>query len=197
MKWITKETYRGKPRWMLSPLLTALVGLGMTGFITLVCVWIQPGSFLDTMRAFYHQPLLIALNWFPVIVFTAVLYFLLGNLFFSGAISGGVAAIMSYVNLLKIEGREDPFVPSDILLIREAMNAAGEYQLDLHWEKLLLIAALLAAAIALGIFFKTPKLRRWPVRVLCVVLCIALFACAVRFVYTDKDLYSSFKVPYA
>lgn len=197
MKWITKETYRGKPRWMLSPILTALVGLGMTGFITLVCVWIQPGSFLDTMRAFYHQPLLIALNWFPVIVFTAVLYFLLGNLFFSGAISGGVMAIMSYVNLLKIEGREDPFVPSDILLFREAMNAAGEYQLDLHWEKLLLIAALLAAAIALGIFFKTPKLRRWPVRVLCVVLCIALFACAVRFVYTDKDLYSSFKVPYA
>lgn len=197
MYWITKVTYRGKRRLMLSPLLTALLGLGMTGFITLVCVWIQPGSFLDTMRAFYHQPLLIALNWFPVIVFTAILYSLIGNLFFSGAVSGGVMAVMSYVNLLKIEGREDPFVPSDILLIREAMNAAGEYQLDLHWEKLLLIAALIAAAIVLGIFIKSPKPRRWLVRAVCIVLCIALFACAVRFVYTDKKLYESFKVPYA
>ena len=65
-----------------------------------------------------------------------------------------IAAVLSYVNLLKIEGREDPFVPGDILLIREAMNAAGEYQLDLHWEKLAGIVVLAALGIVLGVFIK-------------------------------------------
>lgn len=194
---IAKTELGGKRRLLLSPLMAALLGLGMTGFITLVCVWIQPGSFLDTLRAFYHQPLLILLNWFPVIVLTAVVYFLLGNLFYAGSVSGVIAAVLSYVNLLKIEGREDPFVPGDILLIREAMNAAGEYQLDLHWEKLAGIVVLAALGIVLGVFIKSPRLRRWPVRIVCAVLSIAVFAGAVRFVYTDKKLYESFKVPYA
>lgn len=194
---VSKTESGGKPRLLLSPLMTVLLGLGMTGFITLVSIWIQPGSLFDTLRAFYHQPLLILLNWFPVIVLTAVVYCLLGNLFYAGSVSGVIAAVLSYVNLLKIEGREDPFVPGDILLIREAMNAAGEYQLNLHWGKLAAIALLAVLGILLGIFLKSPKLRRWPVRIVCAALCIAVFAGAVRFVYTDKKLYESFKVPYA
>ena len=90
---IAKTELGGKRRLLLSPLMAALLGLGMTGFITLVCVWIQPGSFLDTLRAFYHQPLLILLNWFPVIVLTAVVYFLLGNLFYAGSVSGVITEV--------------------------------------------------------------------------------------------------------
>ena len=193
---ISKVAYRGKRRLMLSGLMTALMLIGISGFITLVCVYIQPGSFLDTLRAFYHQPLLIVLNWFPALILMTVLWLLIGNVFYAGSIAGGVLALMSYVNLLKIEGREDPFVPGDILLLREAMDAAGSYQLDLHWGKVALIAALVALGIVLGVFCKCRKPRA-VLRVVCIVLCLALFVCAVRFVYTDKALYESFKVPYA
>ena len=193
---ISKVTYRGKRRLMLSQPMNVLLLAGISGFITLVCIFMQPGSFFDTLRSFYHQPLLIALNWFPALILTAVLWLALGNIFFAGSAAGGILALMSYVNLLKIEGREDPFVPGDILLLREAMNAAGSYQLDLHWGKLLLIAALVALGIVLGVFCKSRK-PRTAVRIVCIVLCLALFVCAVRFVYTDKALYESFDVPYA
>lgn len=194
---VTRVTYHGKRRLRLSPLMVVLMGLGMSGFLTLVCIWLQPGSFLDTMRAFYHQPLLIVLNWFPAMAGMASIYLLCGNIFYAGSICGGVMAIMSYVNLLKIEGREDPFVPSDILLIREAINAAGEYQLDLHLDKLAVVFLFVAVGFLLGTWILSAKPRRWSVRLICVVLILALFVGAVHFVYTDKNLYESFDVPYA
>ncbi len=192
------EEIRGTKRLRMRPWLTAVMIFLVSGFITLVCVWIQPGSFLESLRNFYHQPLLIPLNWFPALVFTAVCYFLLQNVFYGGAIAGGVMALMSYVNLLKTEGREDPLVPSDIFLIREAFNAVGEYQLYMHWDKVIVIVLLVAAAIAAGFFIKSARLRlHLPLRLGCAVLTLAVFVASVQLVYRDKDLYESFTVPYA
>lgn len=187
---------RGRTRLRLAPWLTALLIFLISGFITLFCVYLQPGSFVEALRTFYHQPRLIPLNWFPALVFTAITYFLTKNVFYGGAISGGVMALMSYVNLLKIEGREDPFVPSDIFLLREALNAVGEYQLYMHWGKVIAIAALIALAVVIGYFVKTPA-PRLPWRLGFAALTLAVFIGAVQFVYRDKELYESFTVPYA
>lgn len=187
---------RGRARLHLVPWLTALLIFLLSGFITLFCVYLQPGSFVEALRTFYHQPRLIPLNWFPALVFTAIAYFLTKNVFYGGAISGGVMALMSYVNLLKIEGREDPFVPSDIFLLREALNAVGEYQLYMHWGKVIAIVALVALAVAIGYFVKSPA-PRLPWRLGCAALTLVVFFGAVQLVYRDKDLYESFTVPYA
>ncbi len=192
----TKEVIRGRTRLRTTGWLTALLVVLISGFITLVCVWMQPGSFVEAMRTFYHQPRLIPLNWFPALVFTAITYFLTKNVFYGGAISGGVMAVMSYVNLLKIEGREDPLIPSDIFLIREAFNAVGEYQLYMHWDKVAVIVILVAAAIAAGYFVKSVS-PRLPWRLGCAALTLAVFVGAIHFVYRDKELYESFTVPYA
>lgn len=190
------EKLDGRNRLRMKPWLTVLALFGVSGFITLFSVWIQPGSFVESMRTFYHQPLLIPLNWFPALVLTAIAYFLTKNLFWGAAISGGVLSLLSYINLLKIEGREDPLIPSDITLIREAINAVGEYQLYMHYGKLLAIAALVAVAVVLGCYIKSSCLRR-PWRLLCAAATLVVFLLSVQFVYRDKDLYNSFSVPYA
>lgn len=192
----TKETIRGKPRLRMTGWLTAVMIFLVSGFITLFTIWIQPGSFLDSLRTLYHQPRLIPLNWFPALVFTAICYFLTKNVFYSGAVSGGIMSVMSYINLLKIEGREDPLIPSDITLVREAINAIGEYQLYMHWDKLITIAVLVVFAVAVGYFIKSASFRLRG-RLICAALTFVVFIGAVQFIYRDKDLYNSFKVPYA
>jgi phosphoglycerol transferase MdoB-like AlkP superfamily enzyme len=192
----TIESVRGHKRLRLHAGLTVFLVFAASVLIALVCLWLQPGSLREALQIFWQQPRLIFLNWFPALVFTAVLYFLIGNVFYGSAISGGIMAVLSYINLLKIEGREDPLIPSDIGLFREALNAAGEYQLYMHWDKVAAIALLVACAVVLGIFIKTPAPKlRW--RLLSAALSVAVFIGAVHFVYRDTDLYNSFTVPYA
>ena len=95
MHFFDRIDVHGRQRFLCRKWLTALLVFLISGFITLFCVYLQPGSFLESMRTFYHQPRLIFLNWFPALVFTAITYFLTKNVFYGGAISGGVMAVTS------------------------------------------------------------------------------------------------------
>lgn len=172
---------------------TGILLFGISLFITLFCFYIQQGPIIETLKSYIQQPLLIPLNWFPVFILTLILYFALKNVFFAGAISGGIFAILSYVNLLKIEGREDTLVPSDILLIREALNATQEYELNMHWGMVSFIAAMVVMAILAGIFIKSavPKLKT---RICGIIAGILVFCLALNTVYSNKNLYNNFKV---
>ena len=77
-------------------------------------VYIQPGLFRNSLYDIITRPLLIPLNLFPVAVFTVLGYFITKNVFWGAAPAALVFPLLSYVNLLKIEGREDAFVPADI-----------------------------------------------------------------------------------
>ena len=61
-----------KAKWKegkcLSAWLTALVLCLSAVAISVICVAIQPGSFLGTIKVFCSDPLLFALNGFPVCV---------------------------------------------------------------------------------------------------------------------------------
>lgn len=191
---IKKEEYKGKTRLKLSGWMTAVVLVLASIFITLVCLWLQPGPISTVLHNFFEQPLLILLNYFPALCFTAIAYFLTKNVFYGSAISGGILAVLSYVNLIKCEGRGDPLVPADIGLVREAMNAVGEYKLSMHWGMLIAIVLMIGAAIALGYWVKSANLRL-PWRLTCAVATLAVFISAVHFVYCDRALYKSFSVP--
>lgn len=172
---------------------TGVLLFGISLFITLFCFYIQQGPIIETLKSYMQQPLLILLNWFPVAVVTLILYFAIKNIFFAGAISGGIFSILSYVNLLKIEGREDTLVPSDIILIREALNATQEYELNMHWEMVSIIIASVVIAVLAGIFIKSavPKRRT---RICGIIASILIFCLSLNTVYSNKNLYNNFKV---
>ena len=188
------ERIRKRHSLQMGPWVTALALFVVSVLITLCCAYMQTVSPTETIAAIWNQPLLIPLNWFPAAVFLLTLYFAFKNVFFAGAVSGGVMSALSYINLLKFEGREDNLVPADILLFREAVGAVRDYQLEMHWDKIAVIAAFVLVMVLLGILFRSayPKL---PVRAACALLCVLLFVLSVRFVYTDKELYNSFRVP--
>ena len=182
--------YRFEMKWYLVLLLLLLTSM----LVMLTSVYIQPGSFMHTMKGFVRQPLLILLNFAPGFFIITFLYFILGNTFYSASISALIINLFSYANLLKIEGRDDPLVPADIALIKEALTAASDYKLDLHLFILFLILLCSAILFVMGIFIKNPK-QNWKIRLCGSVAVIAVVVFMTKFVYRSTDLYNSFDVP--
>ena len=71
--------------------LTAVVLL--TGFYTLLCLWIQPNSFMRVGWIFLHQPLLIILNCVPIGALMLAFTFLFRNVFASACLVGTGCAV--------------------------------------------------------------------------------------------------------
>ena len=102
------------------------------------------------------QPILFVLNLWPVAALALLFYFLLGNAWYGAGLTTLIWGLLSYINLVKVDARGDPFVPGDILLLTEGMEAVGSYQLNMHWGKLALLLVLSLALILLGTGVKAP-----------------------------------------
>lgn len=96
--------------------------------VTFLSVALQPFSIFDSARIFLSQPFLILLNTLPSLLVLCFFYFLCGNVFFSAAACGGLIGLLSLINRYKIEFRDDPLVPKDIVLVREAFNTVGTFR---------------------------------------------------------------------
>ena len=166
----------------------------LVGWVYAMCVYIAPGSFRHTIGFMLHNPLLILLNGLPIAVLMLVVYFAFSNSFAAGAAANAVFGLLSYANLLKIDGRDDPLVPADILLLREALQASGDYRLDLHPAIIALIVLSTAAFIFLAVKLGRTKKRPAAPRVIGIVLSIAVFIGAFFGLYRDRELYASFPV---
>ncbi|MCF0137932.1 MAG: LTA synthase family protein [Oscillospiraceae bacterium] len=168
--------------------------IAITAWVTLMGIFIAPGSFLGTVNGMLANPLLILLNALPVAAALLTAYFICRNSFLAGGITNLLFGLMSYINLLKIDGRDDPFVPADIALLREALQATGEYRLDMHYGIAALVILSSAALFLLGRYLgKNEKLRIIP-RILGVLLCVGIFVGTFFTIYRDSELYNSFPV---
>ena len=167
----------------------ALVLLAGALLFTAAALLIQPGSISVRLHSFAAQPLLLVLNLLPALLGSLFLWCLCGNPFFAAAGAGLIVDLLSYVNLIKTGCRNDPLVPADLSLLREALTATQDYALDLH-PKLLAGIVLLAAAVGvLGFFFRCSK-PRWPFRAAgAAAVCLA-GVLAMSGLYTNDALYA-------
>lgn len=155
---------------------------------------ISPGAFKHTARFMLQNPLLIFLNALPVAVVLLVVYFLSSNALIAGGVANLLFSVLNYINLLKIEGRDDPFVPADIALLREAVQATGDYHLNMHPALLAMIFLSTAVMIGLGIWLGKSKKPALPVRILGIGLALAVFFTCFFTLYRDRGIYAAFPV---
>lgn len=181
-------------------LLTAiLLGLACSVVVTLFVLWAHPVSVLAMLGKMLRQPLILFLNWLPIALLTAAFAFAFRNVYFSSALVGLIAGVMSIINRVKLTIRGEPFVPRDISLIKEAADAAGSYDMTLPWFQIGCLVVMTAVFIALGVLLPlkksedAPKKRGALVRVMGFVLCLAVLVGAVGLVYSSTDLYNSFE----
>lgn len=124
---------------------------------SLSVIAIQPGPLSETLSVFWADKVLFLLNGFPVCVVLLLCWCATGDPFTAAGLGSLIVNLMSYVNLVKTDCRNDPFVPDDFQLLREAMNAASEYTLDLHWPILIAIVLGSAACFVLAHFIRARK----------------------------------------
>lgn len=170
-------------------LVTVISLLAAWGLLFLTVLVIQPGGVAETLKMFWQDKLLIPLNAFPILVVLLVCYWIFGNPFAAAGAAGLIVNLLSYVNLVKTDCRNDPFVPADIGLIREAVNAAGEYTLNLHIGILAGILILSALCFLLAAVFRV-KHPKWQVRILGAVAVLGAFVWSMPNVYQSVELYT-------
>ena len=187
------------PRYHMPPALAFLAAVLLAGFITLLALWCQPNALRAIAANLLAQPKLIVLNALPVGGLVLLFGFLFRNVFYGAALTNLIVCVMSIINRVKLEVRDEPFFPRDILLIKEATAAAGEYALPyprVVIAAVLLVTLLLAAA---GLClkcrpFSAKKRLDVGIRILGAAASLAVMGGLITTVYASNDLYNSFKV---
>lgn len=180
--------------------LTLLAAVLLTGFYTLLCLWIQPGSLRSILSFFRAQPLLIVLNALPIGLLILVLTCLLGNLFSSAALVGTCCAFLSIANRIKIEIRDEPVFPRDLGLLKEAGSAMGDYDIHFPWPTIAIVIGICVFLMVLGIFLRCKPLfpdrpgRGRAVRLGGGAAALGVLVGLIFTVYASNGLYNSFPV---
>ncbi len=146
-----------KKRVEISPISSAFLAIPLSLYVAAVTVYIEPASFMTSMGFYAEHPVLFLLNWWPHFALLALLFCLCRNVFYAAAGTALIFNSLSLANTAKIIGRDDPLVPADLSLAREALMAAKEYRLEI--SPLLFSAAFgsILLFLALGLLVKTRR----------------------------------------
>ncbi len=179
--------------------LTFLLAVLLTGFYTLLCLWIQPNSLRAALSLFLREPLLIVLNALPIGLLIVAFALLFANVFFSAALVGTLCGILSIANRIKIEVRNEPLFPRDLGLLKEATSAAGSYSIRFPWPAIAVVVISCALLVALGVFFRgrplspgNPIWTRFLFRLSGAVITLGVLTGLIFTVYASNPLYNSF-----
>ena len=171
-----------KMNWILNFFVIILAVLGIW---TLEVYILFLKEWQEAWLKFFQEPAIIFLNIMPIFVVLIVLFAILKNIFYSTSLTTLFFGFLSWINLLKIENRDDPLLPSDISLIREAMVATGEYSLNLHWEIVFLTIGMAVILFGLGWFSKSCNRNKW-YRISIAVFAVAIFIACMIGVYPNQ-----------
>lgn len=183
------------------------IGLLPSGLALVLCsiltmamvIWAAPGSLRGALAGMLRQPRLLILNWLPIFLLTLAFACLLRNVFFSAAAVNLAAVGMAVGNRVKLLVRDEPFLPKDLVLLKEAADAAGNYDLNLPWHILGASALTALVLVALGLAFPlrlriSSGPRAWAARLGGGAAALGALVCAVAFLYSSTGLYNSFTV---
>lgn len=170
-------------------LLAVVLSLGIW-FLCMQTMPVIPATFFTT-------PLLGLLNWLPVVLVLLALLCALGNVFAASALTLVLFGVLNFANQLKIMARDDPVVPQDLTMVREALAAAGGYDLQVDWALVALFVLALAVLIMLAALVRTRRTRlpaaaRVLGRLAGCAGCIGILAGLTFTVYASADVFNSF-----
>lgn len=170
-----------------------LVVIVLSAGLSLIGVLLSDVADMGNILRYVKSPVLFMLNTIPLTLLMLLIYHLTSRHWVAFSAGGGFFLIMQVVNRFKMELREEPFTPEDILLGAEAARVVKISELPFSTLVILSFAFLAAVSIILLVFVKPAKM---PVilRATGAVISVVLFVFAFNSVYKDNTLYNSFKV---
>jgi hypothetical protein len=170
-------------------IMLAFAGIG-TGLISLLLGATVFG--LTVFWTYFSSPVIIILNLLPPILLVFLVYFISGRAWIAFTFPSFVTLVFSLVHFFKFQIRGDPFIVSDILLIREVNKIIAPYTMVMNWKVYLAIISFIGGVV-FSVFLLKYKLNKPRFRIISSVLIIALSAVLYTSVYTDGKIYEGSK----
>ncbi len=188
------EAVSRKKRIRMPRTVTIVAFLFLSLAIMGLTVMLQPYPILQNIKIFIKQPLLILLNTLPVSVVLLILWFISKSLFLSSAITTSVFGVLALVNRYKIDFRDDPFVPKDIMLVREAFNSIERFEIELDFTPIILLATVVIILIVAAVFIKSWSPKSAIAKLVGIIAAAAVMVASFFTLYTNQAIYDGFEV---
>ena len=139
------------PRRAAFWLWNGLLMLGAALALGLLCLMLAPAQYgWELFYDYLDHPALVALNLLPPVVLMALLYGLSGRAWLAYALTSLPVLGLAAGNAYKMFFRDDPVIAADLLLLGEAGNMAGKYQLFLFGKLAAALGCALVSALLLA-----------------------------------------------
>ena len=133
---------------------------------------------------------IVMLNIWPVLVCMLLFYFITSRVWASFLITGVLAFVIAEVYRFKMIFRDDPFVFEDLLLINEAKNMIGKYELFIDAVSLVAIIFIVVATAGTFFFLKKQLLNKY-VRLAGTILTIIILVGSIdQYYFKDNTIYA-------
>ena len=143
--------------WIWNGVMMLLAGLAL-GMCSLV---LAPGQYGWALFSDYlAHPAIVVLNLLPAVVLMALLYGLTGRAWAAYVITALPVLGLSVGNTYKLAFRDDPVIAADLLLLGEAGNMAGRYQLFLFGKLIAAVGAAVLSTLLLALLARGRPVRR-------------------------------------
>ncbi len=150
------------PRRAAFWLWNGLLMLGAALALGLLCLMLAPAQYgWELFYDYLDHPALVALNLLPPVVLMALLYGLSGRAWLAYALTALPVLGLAAGNAYKMFFRDDPVIAADLLLLGEAGNMAGKYQLFLFGKLAAALGCALVSALLLALLARGRPLGRF------------------------------------
>ncbi len=150
------------PRRAAFWLWNGLLMLGAALALGLLCLMLAPAQYgWELFYDYLDHPALVALNLLPPVVLMALLFGLTGRAWLAYALTALPVLALAAANAYKMFFRDDPVIAADLLLLGEAGNMAGKYQLFLFGKLAAALGCALVSALLLALLARGRPLGRF------------------------------------
>lgn len=170
-----------------------LVVVLMALLVTCWSFWLQPNTTGEVIALINTNYMMFVMNAMPVLLVMLLLFFATGNAFVSSGLGSTLFLVLSIVNRYKITFRDEPLVPMDLMLAKEAkgMVTEGGFEISLFIVGSVVTFILLQFITA---YFVRQRTFKWRYRIPGVLIAIAIIITGNTHYYAKAANYNSLKV---
>lgn len=140
--------------------------------------------------SYFKVPLLLALNFVPVVLLVLLMYFISGRAWVSFTVSAVLVIGGALVNYYKLRLRSDPFYASDFVFFSEAGNIVSNYTIEIT-SRVVLSCICVVLGIVFAAVFMRGALKNWKVRLTGALAVLLVAGALYPTVYTSEAVYEA------
>lgn len=176
-------------KFRYNPYISAIALLLWSAGLGAVSLFFARGRYMRyVFFSYFERPLILLLNWLPVLLIVALIFFLSNRVWIAVLGSGAIVLTATFINYMKLILRNDPILATDIQYISEAANMSSGYNVMLNHQMLLCIAAVILATVFCAVFLRW-KLPGWRPRLIGLAAVIAVGAVSYLTLYRSESIY--------